>query len=305
MIRQILAGQKTELSLGFTCVFALAEGASSHVAVQTNMMGNHLALVDRARVPGARVLDSAFPNSSEDENMSKDTNKGPAKVRALDSSAVDKLRELLLPALQQFLSEEAAEPAHQDPAATDPAVAADPAVDPAAEPAAVDPAVAADPAADPAAVETDDGDDALVPLLQQLLAALQAPAAAGDGDHPVEPAVKLEEETPGGDVGPEVESSITMDAMFVAVAERDKIYGRVSKVVGAFDHAAMTAEKVAQYGVKKLGLKCVAGQEMIALDAYLAGAEAQAAKATKSVNKVGDGMPSSTELDAYLAGKKS
>ncbi|MNZ83274.1 hypothetical protein D3C78_1019970 [compost metagenome] len=91
----------------------------------------------------------------------------------------------------------------------------------------------------------------------------------------------------------------------MAVAERDKIYGRVSKVVGAFDHAAMTAEKVAQYGVKKLGLKCVAGQEMIALDAYLAGAEAQAAKATKSVNKVGDGMPSSTELDAYLAGKKS
>lgn len=302
MIRQVMANEKTELSLGFTCVFTPVEGESYAVA-QTTMMGNHLALVDRARVPGARVLDSAFPNtSSEDDSMTTKT-KAQAKVRALDSSAVDKLRELLLPALQQFLSEEAAEPEHQEP--TDPAAVANAATE--EEPS--DPAVPADPtaeepAADPAdPAPAEDGEDGdIVQLLQQLLMALKpAEASAGDKD-PVEPTD--EPAKPAGDdaVDPSVESPMTMDAMFQAVAERDQVYQRVSKIVGAFDHSAMTAAKVAQYGVKKLGLKCADGQEMVALDAYLGGVEA-ATKATLTKTTVGDGVPSSSELDAYLAKK--
>ncbi len=299
MIRQIMANEKTELSLGFTCVFTPVEG-ESYAVTQTTMMGNHLALVDRARVPGARVLDSAFSNISGEDNSMTTKTKAQAKVRALDSSAVDKLRELLLPALQQFLSEEAAEPEHQEP--TDPAQVANAATE--EEP--TDPAVA-DPTVDPvdpaAAEDGNEEDAAIVQLLQQLLSALKpAEAPAGDED-PVEPS-KEDPAKPTGDdaVDPSVESPMTMDAMFQAVAERDSVYNRVSKIVGAFDHSAMTAAKVAQYGAKKLGLKCAAGHEMVALDAYLGGVEA-ATKATLTKTTVGDGVPSSSELDAYLAKK--
>lgn len=100
--------------------------------------------------------------------------------------------------------------------------------------------------------------------------------------------------------------AVTMDAMFAAVAKRDALYGRVSRLVGTFDHAAMSHDKVAKYGVKKLGIKCADGHEVTALDAYLlAHDKVTAATAVVAKTKtVGDGMPSSSELDAFLAGKK-
>lgn len=310
MIRLILSNKKVELSLGYTCKFVPLEG-QAEAAEQTDMSGNHLALVDRARVPGARVLDSAFPDASlEGNEMPKPV---VVKKKTMDADALSALREALLPALTAFLEGQGgAEPAAEP--------AADPAVDPAADPAvelspeekaakeAAEAAAAAEANVDPE-VTGDEGEetDAVCDLIQQLIAALNGGAAepaVGDEKLDTDPVEKKLGDEDGEEqiaAAPD-KKGVTMDAMFAAVAKRDELYKRVSRVVGAFDCAAMSHDKVAKYGVKKLGIKCADGHEVTALDAYLLATDKAAETAAKP-KIVGDSMPSSSELDAYLAGK--
>lgn len=307
MIRLILSNKKVELSLGYTCKFVPLEG-QAEAAEQTDMSGNHLALVDRARVPGARVLDSAFPDASlEGNEMPKPV---VVKKKTMDADALSALREALLPALTAFLEGQGGgEPA------------ADPAVDPAADP--VDPAVELSPeeqaakkaaeeaAAAEAAVDPeptgDEGEEAgaVVGLIEQLIAALSGttePAVGDEGKLDTDPVKKSTGDEDDGEEQIAAKGSVSMDAMFAAVAKRDELYKRVSRVVGTFDHAAMSHDKVAKYGVKKLGIKCADGHEVTALNAYLLATDKAAETAAKP-KIVGDSMPSSSELDAYLAGK--
>lgn len=215
-MQRALAKGKKDLSLGYDCDFEEKPGVwngQSYEVVQTNLRGNHIALVQEGRVPGARVLDGmCFDHLSFDIIPSDKENTMPKPVQAMDKAARDsavaelqKLVPALSNALQQFLTEEGAEPAHQEPAAADPAtpdpVAADPVTEPATEPGvadvtdpnddvasqiegAADPVetdpAAADPAqADPAATEGG-GLQALIAeatAILEKLAAMAAPAA--------------------------------------------------------------------------------------------------------------------------------
>lgn len=308
MIRLILSNKKVELSLGYTCKFVPLEG-QAEAAEQTDMSGNHLALVDRARVPGARVLDSAFPDASlEGNEMPKPV---VAKKKTMDADALSALREALLPALTAFLEGQGGGEPAADPAA-------DPAVDPVADPAvelspeeqaakeATEKAAVAEAGEDPVGDEDGEEAGAVTALIKQLIDVLGGAAepAVGDEELDTNPVDK-----PTGDEDGEEQvanapdkKGVTMDAMFAAVAKRDELYKRVSRVVGAFDCAAMSHDKVAKYGVKKLGIKCADGHEVTALDAYLLATDKAAETAAKP-KIVGDSMPSSSELDAYLAGK--
>lgn len=60
-------------------------------------------------------------------------------------------------------------------------------------------------------------------------------------------------------------------ALIKEIAMRDSLAKRTSEFVGTFDHSAMTVQEVAEYGAKKLGIKCAKGYETIALDAWLQG----------------------------------
>lgn len=113
---------KKDLSLGYSCDFEMKPGVfdgQPYEVVQTNMRGNHIALVDEGRVPGARVLDGrkviydhlnfdvVRPSDNEDQHMAK---------RALDANAVEALKAKAAEfngALQAFLQEEGTEPEHQ------------------------------------------------------------------------------------------------------------------------------------------------------------------------------------------------
>lgn len=59
--------------------------------------------------------------------------------------------------------------------------------------------------------------------------------------------------------------------VFAEIGQRDKLYQRVSVHVGAFDHAEMSADQVAAYACKKLGLTAPKGHEQMYLNAYLDG----------------------------------
>jgi hypothetical protein len=88
-----------------------------------------------------------------------------------------------------------------------------------------------------------------------------------------------------------------------ALAGRDRLVKTLTPHVGTFDHSLMTAQDVAAYGCKKLGIQCAKGQEQAALAGYLQGAAKAGQRPTFSLDAApGDGKPSA-RLQSYLAGR--
>ncbi len=116
--QRALAQKKRDLSLGYSCDFEIKPGVFNgqpYEVVQTNMRGNHIALVDEGRVPGAKVLDGqsiVYDHLNFDVRPSDKETTMKRNKKAADN-AVAQLK-ALLPALEQFLNEEATEPAHQE-----------------------------------------------------------------------------------------------------------------------------------------------------------------------------------------------
>jgi uncharacterized protein len=149
MQSDLTAGKK-DVSLGYTCDFLMQSGTfdgQDYEVVQTNMRGNHIALVDAGRVPGARVLDSrtgkrlCFDHLDLSSVQISVSQKGVPvmKRRTIDSNVVAQLQaqlKQLLPTFEAFLSQEAAEPEHQGAAGAGGAEGADPNAAAAAAPAA-------------------------------------------------------------------------------------------------------------------------------------------------------------------------
>ena len=67
----------------------------------------------------------------------------------------------------------------------------------------------------------------------------------------------------------EVQASMDDSSIVSMIKDRDELAGNLSKQVGAFDHAAMTQQQVAEYGVEKLEIPCDKGGEISALKAAL------------------------------------
>lgn len=82
-------------------------------------------------------------------------------------------------------------------------------------------------------------------------------------------------------------------------ADKSDLVGRLTPVVGVFDHSRMTCSEVAAYGVEKLGLTTPKGTEAVALDMYLRGRSENSRPAARAA----DSQPTGA-LAAYIAGKK-
>lgn len=120
-MQQDLANGKKELSLGYSCKFEEKPGVFNgqpYEVVQHTMRGNHIALVDRARVAGARVLDGLCFDSLTFDVVKKPEEESEMKRNHAKDNAVEELKRLL-PALAQYLNEEATEPAHQASASSE------------------------------------------------------------------------------------------------------------------------------------------------------------------------------------------
>lgn len=341
-LRKLIDSGKSDVSLGFDCDYVLSPGTfqgEAYEVVQDNIRGNHIAVVDEARVTGARVLDGkAFDYMrfdiipSKKESVMPLKNKAPVtrrKGRALDSNAVEQLK-ALLPALAQFLNEEAAEPEHQG--AEEPVLAAEPVVDGDDEPvvavgeepvvtaeepvAAVgeEPAATAEPAAEqPAGSEI----DRLIKAVTQLCNSLSGTQAADTVDP--DNAVALDDN--GVALDSEAEPVATKDnalaeepvmtakaadqalrqSIYADMAAKQSLYSRVSPIIGAFDHAAMSCDDLVDYSNKKLGIKAnrIAGR--IALDSYLMGvSKASKAPAARAADSA---VASHDAIDQYLKGE--
>jgi hypothetical protein len=357
--------KKDNLSLGYSCDFELNPGTfegQPYEVVQTNMRGNHIALVDEGRVPGARVLDGrrlVFDHLNFDQVRPSDEDQHMTK-RALDASAVLELKALfekLNGAFQKFLSEESAEPEHQ--ASGESAVASGEgggSSEGDMQPLNADDPDGAEGAGAAGGVEGG-GEElpALLSQVEQLLASIRqaigGEGADGEGMTTGEGQVSDETQTnvaegegqavdgEGGEGNPEGLTAsgaarasegpaagkhphagdAAIRRFYADSAAKDRIYHRLSKVVGAFDHSAMAASDVYAYGLKqfqkqgKLTHIKAADASIVrsSIDAYLDGMEtAQKTHRTNvqaSIRKTvaGDSaLPSDDSLDAYLAGSK-
>jgi len=97
----------------------------------------------------------------------------------------------------------------------------------------------------------------------------------------------------------------SMDAMdtkkfLIEISKRDSLAKKLSHHIGTFDHSQKTTKEVAEYGIKKLGLKCKSGHEISMLDGYLAAAS----KSNVSPIFAKDSAQKSDCIDSYLKGVK-
>ncbi|WP_310625793.1 DUF2213 domain-containing protein [Limnohabitans sp.] len=283
----LIRSGKKELSAGYTCRYEMAAGVTpdgqQYDAIQTNIRGNHLALVEEGRAGSdVSVLDGKcfFTIDAKDKTMPPDM----TQVHAL------------LTQLMALFSPAAKADGDDAPPAT-PQGDADP-KNPAATP--ENPAnkpgdgIDADPSAsgDPERAEAKDGDDededeamdtAIATLKSQRDRAPKAQRTAMDAAIAVFETKRTNKRNAMDARVRNLESQIAklakpaahtaMDAAVVekAINAKASLVRQLAPVVGAFDAADMSLSQVAEYGCTKLGLKPAKGQELTAMDAYFAG----------------------------------
>jgi len=226
-LAKLIQSGKKELSAGYRCVYDIVSGVfegQHYDAVQREIRGNHLALVQSGRMgPRVAVLDHmTFSFDAKEFSTMADDTKTPPPAPSNDGP---KAGDMTLADLVKIVGELAPQVAKVTAAlaSMSPGAAA-----PAAPVEDADKPVTA--AAMDAALTT-----ALAPIVQEI-ASLKA---------------------------------TTGPAVLKDIAARDALVQRITPLVGAFDHAEMTAHAVAVYGCEKLGIKVDPAGAPAALAGYL------------------------------------
>lgn len=259
--KQMLGSGKRELSAGYRCTYDFVNGVVNgckYDAVQRNIRGNHLALVEQGRMgPDVAVLDSAEKldhvvitmDSKELEKMAEEAGSGGLTIEQLAEQVaaimpqVAKMQEILAKLTPLEEAEHGVQLDEEEKKEEEEVIAV----------------------GDECKDDEAKGMDAAIKSLKAEVAELKSNA---------------------------------MRAVLKEVSARDKLAERVSQHVGAFDASEMTASEVAAYGVEKLAIPCAKGQEIAALEGYLAAASVRPAVAMDAAK------PRSGQVDAYLKGDK-
>lgn len=260
-LRDDIDAGKKELSAGYRCVYDFTPGiwnGQRYDVVQRQMRGNHLALVLRGRMgPEVAVLDQFAMDAKDAQDMD------PELLQKALAAA-----QALVAVLSEAAGGGAAAPA---------AGAGDQPPPPGAGEGGEQekpPAEGEGGNPPPAAKEGDDtkpggsGADSISggEGADSISGGAGADQISGEDGMTLDEALaeiaRLKaEKTPTG---------LDEAGVVAVLAKRDRLADRLSAHVGTFDHASMTLDGVAKYGVEKLGLKDVpAGSEAVALDAYL------------------------------------
>lgn len=335
-LQQAIKAGKKDLSLGYLSKFDYAPGeyqGQKYDYVQTNMRGNHIALVDEGRVSGARVLDGLVFDSMGFDVPSTSNNHKP-ESKTMDEELKARLA-ALLPELQAMCGN----PGDKE---NEPVIEGDESELTHSE--------------HEREAGAEEGVDEVIKRLEAMVSQLKEGAGevahekakeAGDSDDAEKVGDEDEKKSEDSDdleeTGDEVDgltkadSSPQLDldgkpnpllakaakgpaagahdgtktgdaalrAVYADIADREALAKRLSKHIGTFDSSRMTSHEVGVYGVKKLGLKGVTkGSARIALDAYLMGAEQGAKKAAPAV-VTGDSANAdiSSDMRKYLNGQ--
>lgn len=237
----VRSGIKRELSPGYRCKYDFTPGAfngEQYDAVQRMIRANHLALVEEGRTgPDVAVLDSlrfALDSNQLKEAVMADEMTGGGESLAKIKELIDQLKPLLAEQAeaQALLAELGLGGIVEEVAETNTETEE-----------VIDQEKIEVKAEDEEKVEAVAEDKEAMDAMRKQLKALEAKLATAQDS-----------------------------GNFIAqIADRDALASKVSAFVGTFDHARMTPEQVAAYGVQKLGIPCQKGQERTALDAWMHG----------------------------------
>lgn len=291
--RQIEAGKK-ELSLGYRCKYEYSPGVwngEKYDYIQRNLRGNHLALVDKGRMGAdVRVMDEDDSCINYEHFTFTCDSTMEKKQMTLDEIA--KLLGEVLKGIAALKQQEEGDVNPEEGKVTDEDV--------------VDPQEPNDETEDESEGENADQDpmDKILSILENLdarIAKLENPSGTDEADEQAkdeeDPEKEDEEKTANAMDAAEITRQVTK-----RLGERDALYNKVSKFTGAFNVSAMdSAESVAAYACKKLGLKAGKGQEIAMISGYMANRNPESSKKVVTVAQDGYSEPGKSFLDKQLS----
>ena len=256
---------KRELSMGYRCKYEFSPGiwnGQRYDAIQRTIRGNHVALVAEGRMgPSVAVLDHfKFTLDAKEFAKMPDENKDGAEAKkGMSIEELTSALEDLMPKVEKLMAAmnskgSSAEASGVTESATD--------------------------------AESDEA----------------KAKAAKDAEECKAKEMKDAEEKAKAD-GEKKEGMDAMDkrlaklekggikALLGEVSRRDQLAKQLSEHVGTFDHAEMTLDEVAAYGVEKLKIKCDKGTEAAVLAGFLH---------NRSPNRTGFAMDSSNRASGGL-----
>lgn len=271
-LAELIDSGKRELSIGYRCVYELVSGVfegKRYDAIQRQLRGNHLALVEEGRSgPDVAVLDHfKFTFDTKGLVMADQLREEEAAADEGEMSLAECFK-----MLKELRDEMSAMKAKDE-----------------ADPEGKKEAEEGDEAGEPWNKEEDEADPAMFVTKAKL-----------NEDESEEEEEKAEDEAKGDMEKPQ--DSKGMDSMknvFKEIAARDALVKRLTPHIGVFDHKEKTLSEVAGYAVKKLGVPCTKGHEYSAIEGYLRGARVSVAAIGQDSSAV-----NSSCIDAYLAGGK-
>jgi 8-oxo-dGTP pyrophosphatase MutT (NUDIX family) len=271
-----------ELSLGYSCEYEISSGVFNGInydAIQKNIRGNHLATVPEGRMgPDVAVLDHLrFTFDARDIQMADTEEKSGEQEMSLDDVAAwMKENGPKWKKMQDMMEKHFGKGEDM------------------AEIPATEPETQAVTARDKDETPKEKAEDAEEPEKEkkgndESAEEKEAEKEAKDGEEEKKEAKDEEEKEKKKDASDAkqrraLDTAITrvsalesqlesikkngVKSLMQEISRRSELANKISSFTGAFDHSEMTVAEVAAYGVRKLGLKAPAGQEMVALDAY-------------------------------------
>jgi hypothetical protein len=309
LARKIAAG-KRELSCGYRCDFVPQEGVwkgQPYQFVQRNMRGNHLSSVDKGRMGSdVRVLDAAerltfaldmkeptVADKDDETGKAEDGNESALRKFIGDNAAMcSAVRSMPKDAFEKAAGgKDAAEDEDDDKGGKD----SDGDVkDPEGEKGGKespgkkgDLKAGKDKQAKDSKKAKDEESD-------------EEEEEAEDEDEEDDKKGKAKDSKRGGMDAAEI-ANLVVPAIRRELASKQKLYQRLSPIVGAFDHDEMTLRDMAAYGLKKVGAP-EARDPVTALDFYLAGRAQSASQQREEFSHGGSAHDSQDEsfMDSYL-----
>lgn len=292
-LRELIDSGKKELSIGYRCLYDKSAGVyngKSYDFVQRKIRGNHLALVDEGRSGhDVAVLDQfkftfdtkglVMPDMNKEEKA-KDEGEGAEMTLAECSAAIRKIMQMM--------------EGMGDKAKDDNESSKEMSKEAAEEGDAKDEEGEYKKFVNKAEVE-DDSEEDKDKEKADLSEDEDESKKDGDADKPAGMDAKLRGLS--RDVR-DLKAGNTK-RLLIEISRRNALAEKLSNHIGTFDHSEKTFSEVAQYGIKKLGLRCKPGHEESVLEGYLAGARPNAVAAFAKDSKV-----ESSCVDAYLNGGK-
>lgn len=287
---------KIDLSPGYRSKYEFTSGiyeGQHYDVIQRHLRGNHLALVDEGRTgPDVAVQDhlvitidtKELIRMNEEENKEKQT----ADEGAFTAEQVTALKSIIAEVIAQTKPSTGEEP-EEEKKSTD--------ADPEEEQKAEEAVAAAEVAAEEASTGTPEAVEAAEVAIETAVEAIEE--AKEHLDQATTDSLNRRIKRLKNGIGTMDEiaslkrkikrleaSKPTMDTgtLLKQIGERDSLAHKLTPFIGVFDHATMTKQQVAEYGVDKLGIQCGKGNEAIALDAWMQGRVPDSHKATSTMD---------------------